>query len=387
MYVGMNVVPRALSVLIVLLAAGVVGCLDDGSRSTSLFFGCEGCDAEAMAAGDVLSFEVGWTGTAWSGGFGSSERATCDPYRVKLQCFGVACETTRNNSHWEFWSLAQAAAREPSGPAACSPHLDTFEVRPVEGGALTLLVELRNLATDEVAAYRFGPIAVSPPTVEPRASCNGSEWDRVAMGVPIEIQVAWDGQPGCADPLGRQPFFLDLDCGEVPCEMQIPGSSDYEPMERLFVPTTPASRGVFLRIRAAEVGTMTLSARLEHADSGEVVTFQLATIDHHQVDGIEILCLDGQLCGGPEEPNPQVVFGVVGLDGGTRVLVRPTLSFSSDIDDTVQFTSCSPEAYEDQQTGTGFSCQSRLYEFGGATQYTIEAEWMGHSAQLTAPSP
>lgn len=365
-----------------------LGCLDDGGRTTALSFSCEGCDATAMAAGEELTFEVGWTGTEWGGGMDSSRSPTCDPVRVGIVCLGAVCETTRNNTQGQYWSLAEAAAREPSGCCTCGIGTESFEVRPVSGGAWTVVLQLENVRSGELVAYRFGPIEVSPPTVQPEASCSGAEWDRVAMGVPVDVHVDWDGQDDAAsDPIARQPFYLDLDCGNVACEARLNGSADYAPLERLFVPAQPASNGINAKIRATAPGTMDLTARLEHAETGEVVTFDLATLEYHAVQALEVHCLNGELCDGQPEQNPRVVFGVVGLDGSLPVLVLPQLRYTSNVEDAPQSTTCSPEPFVDGPTGPGWSCQGRLYEFGGATQYTIVAEWDGLSASLTAPAP
>jgi len=189
----MNIAMRAGLLLIALWAAWVVGCIEPIEHerlSTSLTFRCDGCDATAMAAGDIFRFEAGWTGTEAIEGKPASGVSACDPMEVVIQCSGVPCETTRNHPAGDFWPLA-AAAVEPTGQ--CSLDLDTFKVRPVAGGELTLRLELLSLRTDEVATYQYGPIAVSPPTVEPRASCDGSEWDRVAVGVPVGVWAAWSG--------------------------------------------------------------------------------------------------------------------------------------------------------------------------------------------------
>lgn len=390
---------KQLSALLGLALTLTMGGCSGQERQTSPSLRCEGCEASALDAGTALIFDASWLGTAWdTGPFPSDgKRDVCDPFRVEIRCEGVSCETTRGSQSGEFWSLEQAMVTEPSaaddGWSCLVGMPEQFAVRPTSGGELVIRVVIHNLRTDEEERLEHGPITVHPPTIAPEASCDDCDrLGRVGVGVPFPIHARWDGKVGGDDPIGRQPFVLSLDCGAVACEARPIGwsaseSSGWEPLAPMAVPARPASQGIELEVRALEPGEMTLRARLEHAQTHEVVAFDLGTVAQRQVDALEVLCLGGELCGEASGPTPAADFGVVGLAGAQEVYVDATVRYSRNGSPSAEPGSCSPEPYLAADGAEISTCATSLYAVDGATSFTLYATWGELSAELTVPTP
>jgi hypothetical protein len=256
-----------------------------------------------------------------------------------MVCEGVACETTRLSPNGQFWSLEKASAAEPdpdAGSSTCSIRpAERFAVRPTSGGELTLRVALVNLRTDEVEPYGFGPVPVSAPTIAPEVTCDDcARYGRAGVGVPVNVRARWDGEAGGDDAIGRQPFLLTLDCGEVACEAKRSG----------------------------------------WFDAGEPA-YELQEPYLVDADALRVLCLGGELCGGPPKLSPAVCFGVVGMAGESEVFVDANVRYASST-----LPEPEPEPQPEPRVGARGRVRARRIDARGRTAFRaahaiVSARW------------